>query len=77
MFPVKERVYIHFFHIIFSSSKGFRVEKQCKLRGGSRMKHQHGDSNEEKFLVGLGSSDESMWCREQEKYALCFSNSKV
>ncbi|CAL5092038.1 unnamed protein product [Urochloa decumbens] len=59
-----ERVRDHFSHIIFLSDNDFREGKQFKLRERSRIKHQPGDSNEEKFLVVVelvGNIDESTW----------------
>jgi hypothetical protein len=43
-----ERVRDHFSHVIFLSNSEFSEENELKIRDGSRTKHQHGDSNEEK-----------------------------
>lgn len=59
-----ERVRDHFTHIIFLNDNDFREDKQFKLTDESRIKHKHGESNEEKVLVVIelvGNIDESAW----------------
>ncbi|PAN09258.1 hypothetical protein PAHAL_2G008900 [Panicum hallii] len=61
-----ERVRSNFSHVIYLSDNDFREEKQLKIMDGSRIKHQRGDSDEEKFLVIaelVGNIDEGAWGR--------------
>ncbi|KAG0542443.1 hypothetical protein BDA96_02G104600 [Sorghum bicolor] len=61
-----ERVRDHFSHVIFLSNCEFSEENELKIRDGSRTKHQHGNSNEEKKLVIIeivGTIDEAA-CRK-------------
>jgi len=61
-----ERVRDHFSHVIFLSSSEFSGENELKIRDGSRTKHEHGGSNEEKELVIIeiiGTIDEAA-CRK-------------
>lgn len=55
-----------FSHVIYLSDNDFREEKQLKIVDGSRIKHQRGDSDEEKNLIIVelvGNTDEGAWRR--------------